>query len=41
MKEYGYLLDERSETIERECQNIDVNLETLLEINYQDIIWVE
>ena len=38
MKEYGYLLDERSETIERECQNIDVNLETLLEINYQDII---
>lgn len=30
MKEYGYLLDERSETIEKECQNI--------EINYQDII---
>ena len=38
MKEYGYLLDERSETIEKECQNIEVNLEEVLEINYQDII---
>lgn len=38
MKEYGYLLDERSETIEKECQNIEVNLEDILEINYQDII---
>lgn len=38
MREFGYLLDERSETIERECQNINVNLEKLLEINFNDII---
>ena len=30
MREFGYIIDERSETIEKECQNI--------EINYQDII---
>lgn len=38
MKEYGYLLDERSETIEKECQNTNVNLEEILEINFDDII---
>ena len=38
MREYNYLLDERSETIEKECQNINVDLEKLLEINYKDIL---
>lgn len=38
MKEYGYYLDERSETIEKLCQNENINLEEVLEINFQDII---
>lgn len=38
MKEFGYLLDERSETIEKECQNENVNLEELLQIKFSDII---
>lgn len=38
MIEYNYLLDERSETILKECQNIEVDLEQLLEINFSDIL---
>lgn len=38
MIEYNYLLDERSETILKECQNIEVDLEQLLEVNFSDIL---
>ena len=38
MLEYNYLLDERSETILKECQNEEVNLQELLNINFVDIL---
>lgn len=38
MLEYNYLLDERSETILKECQNKEVNLQELLDINFMDIL---
>ena len=38
MLEYNYLLDERSETILKECQNKEVDLQELLNINFADIL---
>lgn len=38
MREYNYLLDERSETIEQMCQDENVNLEEVLNIRFSDII---
>lgn len=38
MLEYNYLLDERSETILKECQNKEVDLQKLLDINFMDIL---
>lgn len=38
MREYNYLLDERSETIEQMCQDENVNLEEVLNIHFSDII---
>lgn len=37
MKEFGYTIDERSETIERKCRESDYNMEKILDISFNDI----
>lgn len=36
MRQYGYVIDERSETIEKECLNKDSNMENILNISFKD-----
>lgn len=36
MREFGYILDERSETIEKECLKENPNMELILEISFKD-----
>lgn len=36
MREYGYIVDERSETIEKECLKESSNMEEILEISFKD-----
>lgn len=36
MREYGYIVDERSETIEKECLNENSNMEEVLGISFRD-----
>lgn len=36
MREYGYIVDERSETIEKQCQSTNANMEKILNINFAD-----
>lgn len=37
MKEFGYTIDERSETIERKCKEDNYNMEKILDIVFDDI----
>lgn len=34
MRQYGYQVDERSETIEKKCQQKDANMENILKISF-------
>lgn len=36
MREFGYIIDERSETIEKECLKDDSNMEEVLNISFKD-----
>ena len=36
MREYGYIVDERSETIEKECLKVESNMEEVLQISFKD-----
>lgn len=36
MREFGYIIDERSETIEKECLKEDANMEKILDISFKD-----
>ena len=36
MREYDYIIDERSETIEKQCQNPEANMEIILNISFSD-----
>ena len=36
MRQYGYVIDERSETIEKECLNENSNMEEVLNISFKD-----
>ena len=36
MREYGYIIDERSETIEKKCLMDNPNMEEILEISFKD-----
>lgn len=38
MKEFGYILDERSTTIEKELANPNADIEKLLDINLNQLI---
>ena len=37
MAEFGYTIDERSETIERKCREDEYNMESILNISFSDI----
>lgn len=37
MREFGYIIDERSETIEKKCLQENYNMEEILGINFQNI----
>jgi hypothetical protein len=37
MREFGYIIDERSETIERKCKEDNYDMEQILGINFSDI----
>lgn len=37
MKEFGYIIDERSETIERKCKEDNYDMEQILDITFSDI----
>lgn len=36
MREYGYIIDERSETIEKKCLLENPNMEEILGISFKD-----
>lgn len=36
MREYGYIVDERSETIEKKCLDENSNMEEVLDISFKD-----
>ena len=36
MREFGYIIDERSETIEKECLKEDADMEKILDISFKD-----
>ena len=36
MREFGYIIDERSETIEKECLKENSNMENVLNISFKD-----
>lgn len=36
MREFGYIIDERSETIEKECLKENSNIEEILNISFKD-----
>ena len=38
MRKYGYLLDERSETIEKKCLKENYNMEEILNISFKDFL---
>lgn len=38
MRQYGYAVDERSETIEKECLNELSNMEAILNISFKDFV---
>lgn len=41
MRKYNYIVDERSETIEKKCLEKDCNMEEILGISFKDIFEVE